>query len=762
MIAAGHELKRIGLSKKNLFVIPNNIIHQWESIYQMMYPEDHILVVTNKVFKPDKREQTLAKMKDGNYDAILVDYSSFALIKLSPNFYINKFRELKSSFASLNYKQRTPTTNRKLSNITRKEEEYLTALQYELEQSEGKIFFEDLNIDRLFVDEAHNFKNVPFFTKNNMLLGLNQSGSKTCEEMMDKVHYIQSKHNGGGIIFASGTPITNSISDAYILQKYLQDAELAFANISSFDAWAQNFAELKTEFEVDPTATSFRMATRLAKFHNIPELANLMGNVVDFYHLDNNTNLPTFNGYTDIVVPESKELEKFLKLLSKRADFIKTRRPMTIKKDEEEIKDNMLLITTDGRKAALDMRIISEEYYRRDYNSKVFRCAEKVALLYRKYREQKCTQIIFSDISTPKEGFNVYTELKDILNSMGVPEQEIAFVQSANSDKERSKLFKKFNEGEIRILIGSTFKLGTGVNVQKRLIAIHHLDVPWRPSDMVQREGRIIRPGNTNEEVFIYRYITEHSFDAYSWQLLEMKQNFISKLLNNDVHTRSIDDIDSTVLNYAEVKALAIGDPLIKERVETFNEIQRLLGIRYKCYEQRELLKSDIINKENHLPELYEELEKTKLDYKYVESLPIKEWSNDEKKLFGQEVLKSVFKSNKDNQEIQELEFRGFKIMTTPFIDDRKFIYLIRKNKYRLDIADSDLGISIRLDNFISDFLKRLTALENKIKDTKVFIKEGKEELSKKEDYTSRIDKLFVKLEEIDKKLGVKKDETTN
>ena len=762
MIAAGHELKRIGLSKKNVFVVPNNIIHQWESIYHLMYPEDDILVVTNKVFNPEKREQTLSKMKDGHYAAIIIDYSSFALIKLSPNFYINKFRALKSSFASLSYKQRTPTTNRKLSNLTKKEEEYLTALQYEAEESIGKIFFDDLEIDRLFVDEAHNFKNVPFFTKNNMLLGLNQTGSKTCEEMMDKVHYIQSKHNGGGIIFASGTPITNSIADAYILQKYLQDAELAFANISSFDAWAQNFAELKTEFEVDPTATSFRMATRLAKFHNIPELANLMGNVVDFYHLDNNTNLPAFNGYQDIVVPKSKELEKFLKTLSKRADLIKERRPLSFNKNEEEIKDNMLLVTTDGRKAALDMRIINEEYYRRDYNSKVFRCAEKVCLLYRKYREQKCTQIIFSDISTPKEGFNIYDELKDILNSMGVPEQEIAFIQSASSDRERSKLFKKFNDGEIRILIGSTFKLGTGVNVHNKLIAIHHLDVPWRPSDMVQREGRIIRPGNTNEEVFIYRYITEHSFDAYSWQLLEMKQNFISKLLNNDVHTRSIDDVDSTVLNYAEVKALAIGDPLIKERVETFNEIQRLLGIRYKHYEQRELLKSDIINKENHLPELYEDLEKTKLDYKYTKSLPLNEWSNDDKKSFGQEVLKLVFKSNNENKEIQELEFRGFKIITVPFIDDKKYIYLQRKNKYRLEIADSDVGISMRLDNFVNDFVKRLNIVENTIKQTKLFIKEGKEELSKKEDYTNRLDQLFKRLEEIDKKLGVKKDETTN
>ena len=762
MIAAGHELKRIGLSKKNVYVVPNNIIQQWESIYQTMYPKDKILVVTNKIFKPDKREQTLRRMRDEDFDAILIDYASFSLIKLSPRFYIKKFKELKSNLCSLTYKQRTPTTNRKLANLNKKEEDYLTALQYELDESYGKVFFEDLNIDHLFVDEAHNFKNVPFFTKNNMLLGLNQSGSKTCEEMMDKVHYIQSTHNGGGIIFASGTPITNSISDAYILQKYLQDAELSFANISSFDAWAQNFAELKTEFEVDPTATSFRMATRLARFHNIPELANLMGNVVDFYHLDNNANLPTFNGYKDVVVPKTTELEKYLKLLSKRADLIKNYKPMTFVRDDEEIKDNMLLITTDGRKAALDLRIIDQDQYYRVYNSKVYRCAENIFHIYHKYRDNLATQIVFSDISTPKESFNIYTELKNILVSMGIPENEVAFVQSANTDRERNKLFKQFNNGEIRILIGSTFKLGTGVNVQTRLKAIHHLDVPWRPSDMVQREGRIIRPGNTNEEIFIYRYITEHSFDAYSWQLLEMKQNFISKLLNNDVHTRSIDDVDSTVLNYAEVKALAIGDPLIKERVETFNEMQRLLGVRYKYYEQREMLKDDIIIKENHLPDLYQELERVKDDYQYTQSLSSHEWSIEEKRLFGQEVLQQVFISNNEDKETNELEFRGFKIITVPFIDDRKFIYLERKNKYRLDIADSEVGIATRLDNFINDFIKRLTACENKINDTKLFIKQGKEELNKKEDYTSRINKLQKRLQELDKKLGVKNNEATN
>ena len=762
MIAAGHELRRMGLSKKNMFVVPNNIIQQWESIYKIMYPQDKILVVTNKIFNPEKREDTLKKMKDEDYDAILVDYASFSLIKLSPQFYIDEFRALKSTLASLTYNQRTPTTNRKLAYLDNKEEDYLAKLQRELEESQGKIFFEDLNIDRLFVDEAHNFKNVPFFTKNDMLLGLNPNGSKTCEEMMDKVHLIQSKHNGGGIIFASGTPITNSIADAYILQKYLQDAELSYSNISSFDAWAQSFAELSTEFEVDPTASSFRTATRLAKFHNIPELANIMNNVVDFYHLETNTTLPTFNGYTDTIIAKSTDLEEYLDFISKRADLIKQHNPIIFKKGEDEIKDNMLLITTDGRKAALDLRIIDENHYYKTYGSKVYKCAENVFKVYKQYKDILGTQIIFSDISTPKESFNVYDELKNNLVSMGVPSEEIEFVQSASTEKERSKLFKKFNNGEIRILIGSTFKLGTGVNVQNKLIAIHHLDVPWRPSDMVQREGRIIRPGNTNEEVFIYRYITEHSFDAYSWQLLELKQKFISKLLNNDVNTRDIDDIDSTVLNYAEVKALAIGNPLIKKRVETFNEIQRLIGIRSKYYEQRELLKADIIRKGNSLKLMNEELVKLKEDHAYIQSLPPFEMNALEKKGFGQDILTSIIESQIEDKEIQRLEYRGFKITTAPYIDGKRYIYLERNNKYRLDISESAFGIYVRLEHFIQDSLKRIQDKEQEIKETISFIEEGKREIAKKEKYSLHIAVLQAQLKGIDKQLGVKQDETTN
>jgi len=765
MIAAGHELKRTGLSKKNLFVVPNNIVDQWANIYKMMYPNDHILVVTNKIFKPDKRDETLRKMKEDDYDGIIIDYASFNLFPLSPSFYIKKFNDLKTTLSSLPYNRQTPTVSRKLAYLRKKEPDYIDALQREVEETKDKIFFEDLNIDRLFVDEAHNFKNVPFFSKNTMLLGLNQGGSRTCEEMMDKVHYVQSKHNGGGVIFASGTPITNSISDAYILQKYLQDAELSFANVSSFDAWAQNFAELKTEFEIDPTANGFRMATRLARFHNIPELANLMSNVVDFYHLDNNAALPEFKGYTDVVIPKSKGLEKYLEFISKRADLIKHKKPLVYKDGDEEIKDNMLLITTDGRKAALDLRIIDEEKYFRTYDSKVYKCAENVYKIYRQNDDIKATQIIFSDISTPKESFNVYNEVKDILMSLGIPDNEIAFIQSVNSERERTKLFKAFNNGEVRILMGSTFKLGTGVNVQNKLIAIHHLDVPWRPSDMVQREGRIIRPGNSNKEVFIYRYITEHSFDAYSWQLLEMKQNFISKLLNSDVNTRSIDDIDSTVLNYAEVKALAVGNPLIKERVETFNEIQRLKGLRLKFYEQREQLKNDILSKNQEKENLIINLSHMKMDYMSIEHLSPHTWNKEEKVAFGEDVLKSVFISNRDNVELNNVKYRdNFDIITVPFNDDKRYIYLLTplNHRYRIEIGDSALGIATRLDNFINDFINRIEDTKEKIKECDKFIESATKELNKRDIYAKKIKDLESLLEQLDKQLGVNKNETIN
>ena len=758
MIAAGMELKRTGLGKKIMYVVPNNIISQWEKIFLHMYPTASLLVVNNRNFRPNNRNKTLRMMRDNDYDGIIIDYSSFEMIKLSFNYYIKAHQQYRQMLSQSNYDttKNTPTVSRKLGYIYKNWEKEFEKLRQEYQDMNVDVFFEDLNIDHLFVDEAHNFKNVPFDTKSRHVLGINPSGSDRAQEMMEKVHYIQSTHNGGGIVFATGTPITNSVSDAYVMQKYLQDGELQLMNIASFDAWSQMFAELSTDFEIDVTANQYRMVSRFSKFHNIPELSTIMSSIVDYYHLDKDKDLPDFNGYKDVLVPHNSSFEAYLNILSNRADDIRKCHPQTIITSQGETRDNMLLITTEGRKAALDMRLISSSFAF-DPKGKVYECAKNILHIYHKYNANKATQLVFCDTSTPHKGFNIYDELKWHLTSMGIKEDEIAYIHDATSNASKNALFKKVNKGDIRIVIGSTFKLGTGVNIQERLIAVHHIDVPWRPSDMVQREGRILRPGNTNKEVFIYRYITENSFDAYSWQLLEIKQNFISKLLGADIHTREVSEIDSTVLNYAEVKALAIGNPLIKERVETFNEIQRLKGLRSKFYQAKDKLRSDIVMMQGNLLNHEERKSKALLDKNFVSLSKPQKLTPEEKRELGKSVQKGVFTSRIERTEKELFTYRGFKVKTSPYyLNNEAYIYLERSGKYRIDIKESNIGIVARMDNFIDGLDKYIEEIDEWIKKDKDFIENGNETLLEDDPYLDQINDLTIKLVKINKKLGVK------
>ena len=760
MIAAGQELRRIGKAKKVMYVVPNNIVSQWEKIYKLMYPNANILIVTNKNFKPMFRLETLSSMRDNDYDGIIIDYSSFGMIKLSKGYYVREQEDTIKKLEAINYDRSkdTTTVSRKLGLLRANQYSNIDKLNEEYEGIEEQIFFEDLKIDYLFVDEAHNFKNVPFDTKTKNILGINPTGSEKCKQMMDKVHYVQSKHKGGGVVFATGTPVTNSISDAFIIQKYLQESELEELGISNFDGWANMFGELKPGFEIDVTANTFRIATRLSRFHNIPELSTIMSNVVDFYHLEKDESLPNFEGYEDVTVEKGKPLARFLDDISERAEKIREGMPdKVITVDGNEAKDNMLLVTTDGRKAALDMRLI--DIFENDYTkeSKVQKCSEKIYELYRRYNDIKATQLVFCDISVPKDIFNIYDELKRILTKLGIPENEIAYIHDANSDSERLKLFRKVNNGDIRVLIGSTFKLGTGVNVQNKLIAIHHIDVPWRPSDMVQREGRILRPGNSNKEIYIYRYITKNSFDAYSWQLLETKQNFISKLLDDKAYQRDVDDIDNTVLNYAEVKALAVGNPLIKERVETYNEIQRLRGLRSQFKEQSIKLRETILHKKNQIESLKDELENAFRDKEYFDDVSKNiEITPKERKTLGETILKDVLQCNIDRKEIDSVDYLGFKVTAVPSFDDNKqVIYVSRKGRYQIEIGNSDTGVMIRIDNFLKNLDDYIINLKKKINQNREYISSGQHELFKEEPYSMQIEELEKQLASIDRKLMV-------
>lgn len=585
MIAAAMEMRRMGLSDKNMFVVPNNIVGQWKSIFYAMYPNANLLCVESKSFTPSKREGVLERIRDESFDGIIIAYSCFEQIPLSKEYYRNRLVDEQEKIAELVGKK-----NKATSRLKKKQEavsKALSELSVAMNDLYSGVYFDDLGITRLFVDEAHNFKNVPIETKADKVLGISASGSKKCQDMMDKVRMIQKKNDGAGVIFATGTPITNSITDAFIMQQYLQSGELALLDLQSFDAWIGMFAERKTEFEIDVDTSSYRLATRFSKFHNLLELTSLLSSIADFHQVDTSTDIPQIDGYTDALVSKTNEFVDYLKGISQRAEDV--RKGYVSRKD-----DNMLKITTDGRKAALDLRLVDPSAMF-TYQSKVARCVENVADIYFRTMADKSAQIIFCDTSTPKTGFNIYDEVKDMLLSKGIPSDKIAFIHDARNETQRSTMLAEVRNGDIRILLGSTFKLGLGVNIQDKLIALHHIDVPWRPADMTQREGRILRRGNTNSKVQIFRYITEGSFDAYSWQLLETKQRFITGLLSGSLTERSGKDIEDTVLDYAEVKALAVGNPLVKERVETANELSRYLTLQRKLVESRIRMEKELL-----------------------------------------------------------------------------------------------------------------------------------------------------------------------
>lgn len=747
MIAAGMELKRMGLSKKNLYVVPNNIVGQWKTIFTAMYPTANIFCVEPKSFTKSKREAVLEKIRDEDFDGIIMASSCFEQIPLSKEFYKQELQETKDKIYKLTANPDKVTS--KLSKKREAIEKALSELMVAVEDMYDTVYFDELGITRLFVDEAHNYKNVPIETKADKVLGISASGSKKCRDMMDKVHLIQKQNNGGGVVMATGTPITNSITDAFVMQTYLQSGELGMLDLQSFDSWIGMFAERVTEFEIDVDTSNYRLATRFAKFHNLPELTSLLSSIADFHQVDSSTGVPDFDGYNDALIAKTSGFEAYLRDISDRAESV---RRGYIARTE----DNMLKITTDGRKAALDLRLVDPNAGF-TYQSKVARCAENVFDIYVKSHTTKGTQLIFCDSSTPKNGFNVYDEVKRLLTDMGVPSHEIAYIHDAETETGRAKLFAKVRAGEVRILLGSTFKLGLGVNVQDRLIAVHHLDVPWRPADMTQREGRILRQGNENAQVYIYRYITEGSFDAYSWQLLETKQRFITGLLSGSLTERSGSDIENTVLDYAEVKALAVGNPLIKERVETANELTRYLALQHKAIETHIRLEKEMMELPAKIAHQADIIAKCEADLKFY-TMNRKEYEKEERK----EIRALLFDSVRSNVLMQNetplFTYQGFEIILPGNMTAEKpFVWLQKNGRYYIELGDTAIGGLIRIDHYLDNLEGHLTKLQKSYRN--LFSRQDaiKAELTKKEDYADRIEEIKQHLEALDKKLGVNK-----
>lgn len=747
MIAAGMELRRMGLSKKNLYVVPNNIVGQWHEIFKTMYPHAKLLCVEPKGFTPERREHMLETVRDGDFDAIIMAYSCFERIPLSKKFQMEELEQKKETLHRI-AQDRTRATSgvqKKREAIERALSELCTAI----EDSYNTVYFDELGITRLFVDEAHNYKNLPIETKADKVLGISSSGSKKCRDMMDKVHQIQKQNNGGGVVMATGTPITNSITDAYVMQLYLQSGELAMLDLHSFDGWIGMFAERVTEFEIDVDTNSYRLATRFAKFHNLPELTSLLASIADFHQVDPSADIPEHDGYHDALLSRTDALSSYLQDISSRAECVRAGQI-----DRRE--DNMLKITTDGRKAALDLRLVDPSAGF-TYQSKVARCAENVFDIYSKTAPQQSAQLIFCDSSTPKSEFNVYDELKRLLVGMGMPPEQIAFIHDAATEPQRAKLFGKVRRGEVRVLVGSTFKLGLGVNVQDRLIALHHLDVPWRPADMTQREGRILRQGNQNKKVFLYRYITEGSFDAYSWQLLETKQRFIAGLLSGSLTARSGSDIEGTVLNYAEVKALAIGNPLIKQRVETANELSRLLALQRQTVETHIRLEREATELPAQITHQRELIEHCKEDLeRYLATQ--RDYDKEERRRLRSELYQAVRTNLLVPQETPCMTYQGFSVLLPAGMTAEKpYVWLVGRGRYYVELGDTELGALVRLDNYLDKLDEHLQKLKAGLAELLERQEAIAQELSRREDYADRIEETRLKLERMDKKLGVNK-----
>ena len=752
MIAAGAELRRMGLSRKNLYVVPGNIVGQWCDIYKAMYPSAKILKVDPKSFTPARRLETLIKIRDEEYDAIIMAHSCFERISVSDEHFIAELDEAKRELDSLivNGKRNTSKLSKKRAEIAKK----LSSLVLLAKGASDDVYFDELGITRLFIDEAHAYKNLPLETKSSNVLGICAAGSKKCQDVMDKVRVVQKQNNGGGVIFATGTPITNSITDAFVMQKYLQNGELALLDLQSFDAWVGMFAETHTEFEVDVDTTSYRLATRFSRFHNLPELTALLASIADFHQVDESDGIPVCEGTRDAVVGKTPEFEDYLKNISRRAEEVRSGQvPRT--------EDNMLKITTDGRRAALDLRLVDPKQPL-SYQSKVMRLVDNVVDIYNASASVKGTQLIFCDSSTPKKGFNMYDEVKNHLIIRGIPAHEIAFVHDAESERARSALFASVRSGAVRVILGSTFKMGTGVNIQDRVVALHHLDIPWRPADMTQRIGRMLRQGNMNDRVFMYRYITEGSFDAYSWQLLETKARFICDLLSGSITERSASDIEDVVLDYAEIKALAVGNPLIKRRIEVQNEITRQTSLRKKANEARLRLEGELaalpanIERQREIVKHCKEDAVAYAEYRKNNPLRKDELEMEERRILRHEIAEALRENVMEIEERRLTEYCGFDIILPSNMDEhRPYVWLSREGRYFVELGESEGGILVRIDNFLDGFAKHYERLNEGLKSLRARKKHIEEELLKPETYSERLEELEAELDEIDKKLGV-------
>mgnify|MGYP004605891239 FL=1 len=764
MIAAGMESKRLGLSQKNLYVVPNHLTEQWGSDFLRLYPGANILVATKKDFEPANRKRFCSRIATGDYDAVIIGHTQFEKIPLSRE---RQIAMLEDQIADITFSIEEAAHQAGQNYTIKQLEKTKKSLQARMKKlndqtrKDDVVTFEQLGVDRLFVDESHSFKNLFLYTKMRNVAGISQTDAQKSSDMFMKCRYMDELTGGRGITFATGTPVSNSMTELYTIMRYLQYDTLMRMGMGHFDSWAATFGETVTAIELSPEGTGYRAKTRFARFFNLPELISIFKEAADIQTSDM-LNLPVPEAeFINEVLKPSEEQQDMVAAFSERAESV---RGGLVNPTE----DNMLKITNDGRKCALDQRLLNELLPDAE-KSKVNTCVENAFQVWNEGKADRTTQLIFCDLSTPKgDGiFNVYDDVRNKLVARGIPKEEIAFIHEYNTETKKADLFAKVRAGQVRILMGSTPKLGAGTNVQDRLIALHHLDCPWKPSDLEQQEGRILRQGNQNDKVKIFRYVTENTFDAYMWQILENKQKFISQIMTSKSPVRACEDVDDTALSYAEIKALATGNPYIKEKMDLDVQVSKLKLLKANHTSQIYRLESDIAkNFPVQISALKERIAGMQIDSQIVKSVDLQDNDTfamtignvlyEDKKEAGEALiaacagLKAVSTGGKVG------EYHGFTLSASYNMFANAFELTIKgKCSYKLEIGKDPVGNMQRIHNTLSSIDRKLTESEQKLETVQQQLATAQEEVKKPFPKEAELNEKMERLSELNALLNM-------
>ena len=770
MAASAMELKRLGLCQKSLFVVPNHLTEQWASEFLRLYPHAKLLVTSKKDFEPGNRKKFCARIATGDYDAVIIGHSQFEKIPLSAErqerLIQEQMDEIEEAIEEAKAQVGEHFTVKQLEKLRKSLKQKLEKLQG-TDRKDDVVTFEQLGVDRLFVDESQAFKNLYLYTKMRNVAGLSTSEAQKSSDMFGKCRYLDEITGGRGVIFATGTPLSNSMTEMYTLMRYLQYNTLQQKGLTHFDAWASTFGETTTAIELAPEGTGYRARTRFAKFFNLPELMAMFKEAADIKTSDQ-LHLPVPDAKFETVVVKPSEIQQdMVQALSERAAEVHSG-------SVDPSVDNMLKITSDGRKIGLDQRLMNSALPD-DPNSKLNACVNNVLRIWNDTKEQKLTQLIFCDMSTPKGdgSFNVYDDIRTKLLNAGVPEQEIEFIHNADTENKKAELFSKVRSGQVRVLLGSTAKMGAGTNVQTLLVAVHHLDVGWRPSDMTQRNGRIIRQGNQNKQVYVYNYVTESTFDAYLYQTLENKQKFISQIMTSKSPMRSCDDIDEQALSYAEIKALCAGDPRIREKMDLDVQVAKLKVLRGDFQNQKYRLEDKL------LKTFPEEIQKQKTriaalqqdsqiaaahpqDKENFCGMTIKGMVYDDKKAAGERLL--LARQEMPNADMMLLgTYRGFElnIRFDSFKNEHQAV-LRAELSYPVSLGDDARGNITRLDNAIDNFTDRIADAENALQNLEQQKQAAEVEVAKPFAQEEELAEKSARLAELNALLNIDRDRSSS